>query len=140
MQAGMVHALKEIHRVLKSGGTLIDLRPHYGNRAIEVDLSSATLHAGEIDSSRTESDKHAADSAIQQVVQDGLFKLEHDEIFELQSHLDTVDDLREMRKSFRQSILPDEVITRVEALTADETDDFSIRVRRNMLIARYRRL
>ncbi len=140
MRAGMVHALREIHRVLKPKGTLIDLRPHIGNRPVEVLLSYATLRAGEIDSSANEPDKRAADNAMQQMIADGLFRLEYDEEFDYITDLDTVDDLRDYGQSMERSILPDAVVAQVEALTADESDDFSIQVRRSMIIARYRRI
>ena len=140
MHAGMVHALREIHRVLKPNGTLIDLRPHFGDRIVEVMLSVATVRAGEIDSSATETDKYEANTAIQKVVADGLFRLEHDEVFNYVADIDTVDDLREYGESLEESILPETVVAQVEALIADETDDFSIQVRRPMMIARYHRI
>ena len=140
MQTGMVHALKEIHRVLKPNGTLIDLRPNLGNRPIEVVLSNATLRAGEIDTSASAPDSHASNAAIKQVVADGLFKLEYDEEFEYIADLDTVADLHEYSKTLKQNILSEATVAQVEALISDETDDFSIRIRRSMIIARYRRL
>lgn len=140
MYAGMVHALHDIHRVLKTGGTLVDLRPAIGNRTVEVDLPFVTLHAGEIDSSGNTPDKIAADNAMAQVVAEGWFIKEHEEIFELVTDIDTVPDLREYAKSFRRSVLPDAVIRTVESLTSDEEPDtFSIHVRREMQIARYRK-
>ena len=140
MQAGMVHALREIHRILKPRGTLIDLRPHSTNRQVLVELSYATLNAGEIDSSRSVADRLAADHVIEQAVKDKLFTLEHHTHFELYTDLDTVDDLREYGKSFNRSVLPEAVIQQVERLTHDENDDFSIRVQRPFTIARYRKL
>jgi SAM-dependent methyltransferase len=140
MQAGMVHTLREIHRVLKPKGTMIDLRPNLGGRIVNVVLSSAILRAGEVDSSRFEPNKYSANHAIEQVVADRLFKLEYDEVFDLMTDLDTVDDLREFGESLHQDILADAVIEQVEKLTADETEDFSIRIRRPMMIARYRRI
>ncbi len=139
MHAGMVHALREIHRVLKPNGTLIDLRPNEGNRPIEVLLSYATLRAGEIESSTDATDKRAANHAMQQAVTDGLFKLEYDETFDYIADLDTVEDLRNYGKSLKQNILSEATVAQVEALTSDETDDFSIRIRRSMMIARYRK-
>lgn len=138
MQAGMVHTLREIHRVLKPNGTLIDLRPNLGGRVVEVVLASATLHAGDVDSSRYEPDKRASNLAIEQMVADGLYRLEHYEEFSYVTDLDTVDDLREYGGALNLDILSDAVVEQVDQLTADETEDFSIRVRRPMIIARYR--
>lgn len=140
MHAGMGHTLQEVHRVLKSNGTLIDMRPHIGNRPVTVVLSYATLLAGKIDSSRTEDDKRAATQAMQQALNDGLYKLEHDAIFEITTELDSVDDLRDYGDSLNKSILPEQVIEQVENLIADEKDDFSIQIRRPISIANYRKL
>lgn len=139
MQSGMVHALREIHRILKPNGKLIDLRPHIDNRQLWVELASATLFAGEIDSSATVNDHLVADRALQKVIDDGLLTLEHQTEFELFTDLDTVDDLLDYRNSLRSSILPDDVVQQVSNLTADETDDYRIRIRRMLTIARYRK-
>ena len=135
----MVHALKEIHRLLKTGGTLIDLRPHYKNRDVLLELPSATLSVGEIDSTATVSDQLAANDAIQQAVDLGFYTLEHQTDFTIYIDLDTADDLRNYGDSLRRSILPDEVLQRVIDLTADESNDYSIRIRRALTIARYRK-
>lgn len=135
----MVHALQETHRALRSGGTLIDLRPAIQNRTIELELAYARLHIGEIDSSATAADHQAADAALRGAVKRGLFQSEHDADFQLVIDMDSVDDLRGYAAGLRRSVLPDEVISRLEWLTADENGDFIIRIRRQMTIARYRK-
>ena len=135
----MVHALQEIHRVLKVGGSLIDLRPAISNWTVEIELSYARLHVGEIDSVVTIPDHLAADRALQNQIADGLLRAEYEENFELVTELDTLADLLEYAASLRQSVMPEAVLQRVEAIIADETEDFSIRTRREMVIARYRR-
>ena len=68
----MVHALRETHRVLKTDGLLIDLRPGPAHRriGIEVDgqyeqlaIMGEQLH-----------DDYAANRAVAEVIQEGLFK------------------------------------------------------------------
>lgn len=135
----MVHALQEIHRVLKVGGSLIDLRPAISNRTVEIELPYARLHVGEIDSVVTIPDHLAADRALQNQIAEGQLRAEYQESFELVTELDTLADLLEYAASLRQSVLPEAVLQRVEAIIADETEDFSIRTRREMVIARYRR-
>lgn len=135
----MVHALQETRRVLRSGGTLIDLRPAIQNRTIELELAYARLHIGEIDSSATAADHQAADAALRGAVKRGLFQSEHDADFQLVIDMDSVDDLRGYAAGLRRSVLSDEVISRLEWLTADESGDFIIRIRRQMTIARYRK-
>jgi|GEM_PF-941981 len=140
MPAGMVHTLQEIHRVLTSDGVLLDLRPAIGSRVVLVDLPYATLNVGEFDSSATTADKQAAHDAIAQVVAQGQFVQEHLETFDLTLAMDTVDDLRDYADSLRRSILPDDVLTQVETLTADEDPEtYAIRIRRPMHLALYRK-
>ena len=135
----MVHALRECHRALRLGGRLIDLRPSERNRQVELELSGALLNIGEIDSSSAIGDDIAANDALRQALAAGLFRLEHDERLEYVLELDTLADLLEFGESLRRSVLPSEIVARIEALTAGERD-FVIRVRRQMLIARYLRL
>lgn len=135
----MVHTLHDIHRILKPHGTLIDLRPDASNSPVMLDLASVTLHVGEVDSSRTYDEKWAADKAMQHVVDDGLFKLDHQTTFHIVDDLDTVEDLRVYRESFNRSVLADHVIERVAELILDEDDDYRIRVLSPMVITRYRK-
>lgn len=60
----MVHALSEVHRVLKPGATLIDLRPDTSNRRVELELAEARLYIGEIDSAITFADHVVADDTL----------------------------------------------------------------------------
>lgn len=135
----MVHALKEAHRVLKPGGALIDLRPTRRNRRVELELPAARLYIGEIDSSHSCPDHVAADEALRLALAAGEFRLEHNESFEFVTDLDSPADLREYASSLRRSVTPKSLLRRVEDLTATETDDYIIRCRREMMIARYRR-
>ena len=136
----MVHALSEARRALKPGGRLIDLRPTMRNRTVELELPGATLYIGEIDSSSTFPDHVAANDALDAALAAGEFRLEHKTTFEILSDLDTLADLREFKRGLRRSVMPDSIFERIEALTADEVDNYLIRIRREMLIARYRRL
>lgn len=136
----MVHALEEARRVLKRGGSLIDLGPGARNRQVELELGGATLRLGEIDSSRSLPDHFAADEALQAACERGLLRLEHQARFETVTDLDSAADFREYAASLRRSIAPDELGQRVETMTADAEGDCLIRARREMTIARYRRL
>lgn len=136
----MVHALSEARRALKPGGRLIDLRPTMRNRTVELELANATLSIGEIDSSSTFSDHVAANDALDAALAAGEFRLEHIETFQILHDLDALADLRAFQADLRRSVMPESVFQRVESLTAGEAGGWLIRIRREMLIARYRRL
>lgn len=136
----MVHALSEARRVLKRGGRLLDLRPTMRNRRVELLMPDATLFIGEIDSSRSCSDHVAANDALDRALAAGDFKREHRTTFQIRTDLDSLADLREFRSALRSSVMPESLFARIEALIADEPAEALIRIRREMLIARYRRL
>ena len=133
----MVHALSEARRALKPGGRLIDLRPTMRNRSVELALTSATLFIGEIDSASSFPDHAAANAALDTALAGGEFRLEHQTTFHYISDLDSLADLREFQRGLRRSLMPESIFERIEALTADEPADYLIRIRRELLIARY---
>ena len=135
----MVHALREILRVLRLGGSLIDLRPAAKHRQVELELASARLNVGEIDSSATFADHVAADAALEVVLGEGHLRKEHQETFLYISDLDSVADLRRFAATLRRSILPQAVLNRIEGITVSETEDYRIRIRREISISRFRR-
>ncbi len=136
----MVHALEETHRVLLPGGALIDLRPTMRDRPVEVDLPTARLRAGAIDATASNARRVAADQAMRAALEAGLFRAEHMETFWQASEMDTLADLREYAASLRQTFLPAAVFQRVERLLAHESAAACIRVSREIVIARYRRV
>ena len=136
----MVHALEEAHRVLKPGGGLIDLRPSARNRLVELDLGGAALRLGEIDSSHSFPDHAAADEALRWACGAGRLRAEHHAQFEFVTDMDSAADFRQYAASLRRSIVPAWLLERVESFTADLAGDCLIRARREMTIARYRRL
>ncbi len=136
----MVHALTEARRVLLPGGRLIDLRPTARNRRVELDLPGATLFMGEIDSSSTFPDHAAANAALEATLSAGEFCLEHKTTFPIAHDLDTLADLREFKAGFRRSVMPESIFEQINAISADRPADFIIRIRREMLVARYLKL
>lgn len=136
----MVRALSEARRALKRAGRLIDMRPTMRNRAVELALPDASLFIGEIDSAGAFSDHVAANDALDAALAAGEFKLEHHATFEIRTDLDSLADLREFQGDLRRSVMPESIFERIAALIADEPADFLIRIRQEMLIARYRRL
>ena len=136
----MVHALEEAHRALKPSGVLIDLRPGMRNRRVELDLGGAALRLGEIDSSHSHPDHLAADEALRAACAEGLFRAEHRAGFEFVTDMDSACDLREYAAGLRRSAVSEGLLRRAEELAAGEEGECVIRARREMVIARYRRL
>lgn len=136
----MVHALSEARRVLVPSGRLIDLRPTMRNRRVELDLAGATLFLGEIDSTCTFSDHVAANDALDAALSAGDIRLEHRAAFPYVTDLDSLADLREFEAGFRRSVMPESIFQQIAVFTADETADYLIRIRRELQIARYRKL
>jgi len=67
----MVHALREAHRVLKPGGLLLDLRPGAVHRRIGIEVEGQYEQLAVM--SEKLDDDHAANRAVAEVIQEGLF-------------------------------------------------------------------
>lgn len=136
----MVHALEETQRVLRPAGKIIDLRPTTRKRVVEVALGATRLQVGEIDAAASNAGRVAADQALGAAQNAGLLCLEHKETFWYMNEMDSLADLRDFAASLRRTTLPAAVMERVQRLVADEGDDYSIRIPREIAIARYRSL
>ncbi len=88
----MVHALQEVHRVLKPHGLLIDLRPAASHRRAGLGLGRSWQLVGVMRESLD--DDHAADAAIATVLRRGLFRPLRRQRFNLDRVLDAVDEFR----------------------------------------------
>jgi hypothetical protein len=86
----MVHALSEIHRVLRADGTLIDLRPVDDRWPVEVSSKDGIQQTGRlIDHPKVLEDDAAAEDAMNQVKANGWFKREEITTFPLSYSWDT---------------------------------------------------
>ncbi len=88
----MVHALQEVHRVLKPHGLLIDLRPAASHRRAGLGLGRSWQLVGVMRESLD--DDHAADAAIDTVIRRGLFRPLNRRVFSLDRVMDSVDEFR----------------------------------------------
>lgn len=89
----MVHALEEIRRLLKLDGCLIDIHPVGEAKLIKVHQGSDILFA-EPDPSFNSDDVKPAENALAQVVQHGLFTIEHDSEFALPIYGSSIAELQ----------------------------------------------
>lgn len=92
---GMVHALEEIHRLLRPTGTLIEIHP-----ALEIPFAEVRSNGELLFSERDPGfdygdDLQHAEDAVTAVVDRGVFVLEESRRFELPTHSSSVKELRD---------------------------------------------
>ena len=93
---GMVHALKEIHRLLKPAGTLIEIHPSLeGPPLVEVWSNGGRSFSEEDPGFDYAGDLRQAEAAVASVVERGMFLLEDRRRFELRTHAGSVEELRD---------------------------------------------
>jgi hypothetical protein len=136
----MVHALKEIWRVLLPGGFLLDLRPFVERWPIEVVSDGDAAPAGLVDDTVGFPDSLAADDSIDHMVESGLFTREQAGLFELFIYWDTVAVFKAYMDERSTAVLPPETLARATHLESQYGSDSRVRARINMIIARYRKL
>lgn len=92
---GMVHALEEIHRVMRPAGALIEIHPALEFPFLEV-RSNGELFFSENDPGFDyEEDSRHAEAAVATVVGRGIFVLEESSRFELRTHASSLKELRD---------------------------------------------
>jgi hypothetical protein len=92
----MVHALREICRVLTQQGTIIDLRPLTGSWPVEVISGRARQQAGNVTGvpSSVSADA-AANRAMEQASAEGLVRREREELFDFSYYWDSPGEMKE---------------------------------------------
>ena len=119
----MVHALEEIHHLLKPTGALIDIHPVSESSPIEIHRRGRIDLAGYLSVRQWCIDFQQADNALTEIVQRGLFAVEHEGVFDSLTYYDSA---AEMRTSLKESIdkfardaqLAGEAVPHAEALAA----------------------
>ena len=96
----MVHALREVYRVLKPNGLLIDLRPAAKHRRLGLGMGKRWKLVGAM--RETFHDDWAANRAVRDILHSGLFQLEARSKFDLDRVMDTMEDFRAWLDEFVQ--------------------------------------
>lgn len=138
----MVHALKEIHRVLVPEGILIDLRPILDSWPVEVTSKSENKEAGRAtDLSAPLSDDDAANQAIAEVSRKGWFLRELAQVFPFFYYWDTPKEMQEyIDDTWDDVIRIEEALwVKLRSLWATSEADARVRIRVKMSIARWRK-
>jgi len=90
----MVHALEEIHRLLKPDGTLIDIHPVSEPSPIEIHQNGKIELAGSLSVRQWCFDYQEADQALAEIAKRGLFAVEREAVFDTLTHYDSVEEMR----------------------------------------------
>jgi hypothetical protein len=133
----MVHALDEIHRVLKPNGQLIDLRPVEANWAVEVVSSTGWQAAGRLsDLPVALADDEAAFAAMRQAASNGWYGKKDEKEFGFFYYWDTPSEMKEFMDEEWEDFekMEQHVYRKASSLWASANADARLRVRVNMLI------
>ncbi len=139
----MVDALNEVHRVLVSGGILIDIRPFAENWRVEVVSSRGFQGTGWVEDLPAQVDGDlASNEAMGEVESRRWFKREQEEFFPLFYSWDTPSEMEEfIDDDWADFIgLSDEDRRSTRSVWALSDGDSQVRVRVKILISRWKKL
>ena len=138
----MVHALNEIHRVLRPEGLLIDMRPLADQWRVEVASLREIKRTGRVtDLPEQTNGDTASNEAMKEVERHGWFKREQDELFPFIYSWDTPSEMEEFINDDWQDFitLDDETKRATRSAWAIGDGDSCVRIRMNVWIARWRK-
>jgi|SRR6266498_2395372 len=120
---GMVHALEEIHRLVKPSGILIDIHPVAESSPVEIHQGGKIDLAGDLSVRQWCTDYEQADSALTEITRRGLFVIERESMFDSLTHYDSVEEMRaalkeSIHKFARDAQSIDEAVPHAEAMAA----------------------
>jgi len=136
----MVHALSEIHRALKPGGILIDMRPLADHWRVEVVSLREVKRTGRVtDLPEQTNGDIASNEAMDAVETRGWFKREQDSLFPFIYSWDTPSEMEEFIADDWQDFisLDEETKRATRSAWAIADADSRVRIRMNVWIARW---
>ena len=90
----MVHALEEIHRLVKPTGILIDIHPVAEPSPIKIHQGEKIEPVGDLSIRQWCSDYQHADEALTEIKQRGLFMIEREGMFDSLTYYDSAAEMR----------------------------------------------
>jgi SAM-dependent methyltransferase len=134
----MVHALNEIHRVLKPNGILLDLRPLEDSWAVEVVSSTGWQASGRLsDLPQGVADDEAANQAMKEVQSRGRFIQKKEEEFPYFYYWDAPSEMKEFLETEWENFekMDEDLYRKTASMWASSNADARVRVRVKMMIA-----
>jgi SAM-dependent methyltransferase len=115
---GMVHALEEIHRLLRPDGVLIDIHPALDAPVVEVRANGRIVVTEPYPRAHGD-DLGQAEQALAEIVRRGMFAEEAVRAFEFMTYASSVAELREFFEevgAYDMSPIDDEIAARRDAM------------------------
>lgn len=131
----MVHALKEIERVLEPEGTLIEFRPLGLHWPLEIIAGDQIQHIGLVERAAHIRDDAACEDALTEAVRAGYFLWERQQTFALYEIAAAPNELT------GPMVVPDAVAEEAQRRLAEAggEEDARVRIRYHNTLARYRK-
>lgn len=137
----MVHALREIWRVLARRSLLLDLRPLSGAWPVEVVSAGGVTVTGHVDESADVADDRAAEAALVTVERQGLFARERSGAFDFSWYWDSLGEAQAyIAEKWTEARVPEEVLAETQRLMASAGEGARVRATARIVISRWRRL
>lgn len=136
----MVDALTEIHRTLRPGAWLLDLRPFLPFGPLELVLDHTVSVLGRLDETRYDESDVAADEALAEVFRRRLFSLEAADSFWYAAYWDTVPELREYLTDWAETARLSRRLAGTARRALRDTPGSRLRLRTYMVVNRLRKV
>jgi len=119
----MVHALEEIHRLLKPNGYLIDIHPVAEHSSVEIHQNENIDLVGHLEVSQWCVDFQEADKALDEIIQRRIYTVEQKGMFETLTYYDSATEMgtalkQSIHKYVREAEPVEEEVSHVDALAA----------------------
>jgi hypothetical protein len=108
---GVVHAPRRIHAALVPGGIVVDTQPLSPRPPVDT----ATDRLGTLDMREWRRTIDTVDGRIAQAVDEGLFAIEHEQVFEVADQFDSGAEFVEVVGDWRGTLIPAPVVKRATA-------------------------
>jgi hypothetical protein len=108
---GVVHALRKIHAALVPGGIVVDTQPLSPRPPVDT----ATNRLGTLDMREWRRTIDAVDGRMAQAIDEGLFAIEGEHIFEVADEFDSGAEFVEVVGAWRGTLIPAPLVKRAAA-------------------------